>query len=181
MRHDPLRRSGDRLEAVLAVALVVLAAVMLPLAIWLGNLTGDRQGALAAQQASEYRQVTATTVGDATSQSIAGDTIPTSVDTAPARWVVAGVEHRADVNVEPETLAGTEVSIWVDGDGNVASEPISASAAATAGVMVGLFTWMSTMILATTAFLGSRALLNRRRSRQWSREISEFLGSATSH
>lgn len=179
--YDPLRRSGDRLEGLLVIAVTLVAIVMVPLALWLGNLTGDRQGALAAQQAADYQQVTATTVGDATSMSVAADTVPMSVDTAPARWVVSGVEHRADVSVDSGTLAGSEVSIWVDADGNVASEPITASAATTAGIMVGLFAWMSTMILATTAFVGGRALLNRRRSREWSREISEFLGSATSH
>lgn len=179
--HDPLRRRTDRLEGVLAVGLILFAAILIPLSVWLGHLAGDRQSALAEQQAREFHQVTATTVADSTSRSLPTDGLPVSADAAPARWVAAGSEHRADVSVEPGTRAGTELTIWVDGDGNRVGAPITPTAAATAGVVVGVFTWTSTMLIAGCGFLSGRALLNHRREQEWSREIRAFLGSATSH
>ncbi|MGW0174275.1 Rv1733c family protein [Rhodococcus sp. NPDC003322] len=179
--HDPLRRRFDRLEGLLAVGVILLAVVLIPLSVWLGNLAGDSQSALAEQQARDYRQVTATTVADATTRSLPTDGVPVSADSAPARWVAAGGEHRAEVSVDPGARAGTELTIWVDGDGNLSGAPITATAATTGGIIVGLFTWTSTMLIAACGFLGARAALNRYREREWSRQISAFLGSATSH
>ncbi|MFD1812215.1 hypothetical protein [Rhodococcus gannanensis] len=179
--HDPLRRRPDRLEGLFALGLLILLVVMVPVAVWLGNAAGDQQSALAEQQARDHRQVTATTVEDATSRSVASDAVPVSIDTAPAKWVVDDRTHRDDVPVDPGATAGTEVTIWVDADGNLASAPVTATAAATAGVMVGLFTWTSTALVGATGFLAARAMLDRRRRRQWSADIRAFLGSATSH
>ncbi|EME15661.1 Rv1733c family protein [Rhodococcus triatomae] len=179
--HDPLRRRPDRLEGLFAFGLLVLLVVMVPIAVWLGNAAGDQQSALAEQQARDYRQVTATTVEDATSRSVASDAVPVSIDTAPARWVVGERPHREDVPVDPGAPAGTAVTIWVDADGNLASAPVTATAAATAGVMVGLFAWTSIGLVGATGFLAARAVLDRRRRRRWSADIRAFLGSATSH
>ena len=181
LRHDPLRRHPDRLEALLAVGLLLLLVVTIPLSVWLGGAARDQQSALAEQQARDHRQTVATTVEDATSQPLASDSVPVSIDSAPARWVVDERPHRGDVPVDAEAPAGTEVTIWVDADGDLAAPPITDTAVATAGVMVGLFTWTSVALVATTAFLGVRALLDRRRRRQWSADIRAFLGSATSH
>lgn len=179
--HDPLRRRTDRLEGLLALGFVLLLVVTVPLAIWLGTGTGARQTALAEQQARDYRQITATTVADASTQTVASDAIPVSVDTAPARWTLDGQAHTGQVSVDADTPAGAPVTVWVDAAGNLANAPISDTAATTAGIMVGLFTWVSTALLGASAFLGTRALLNRRRQQQWSAEIRAFLGSATSH
>lgn len=179
--HDPLRRRADRVEGLLAASLLLLLVAMVPLAVWLGNLTGDRQSARAEQQARDYRQVTATTMEDATSESIPSDGVSVTIDTAPARWIAAGQSHRGEVTVDANTLAGSEVTIWVDADGNLASAPISAADAAAGAVLVGLFTWTFTAAVGSATFAGARALLNRRRQRQWSADILAFLGSATSH
>ncbi|GAA4484651.1 membrane protein [Rhodococcus olei] len=180
--HDPLRRRVDRVEGTLAVAVAVLLVALLPLAVWLGALVGDQQTAIAHQQARDFRQVTATTAADSAADSVSPDPTPVAtVESAPAHWEWAGVTHRADVAVDPGTRAGTEVQIWVDPDGDLASRPISPSDAATSGIFVAVFTWVSGALVAFTGFLAARGVLNRRRDREWSREIREFLGTATSY
>lgn len=179
--HDPLRRHPDRLEGVLALGLILLAVALVPFSIWLGRSAGDGQAALAERQARDFRQVTAVTVAETTNRTVATDAMPVRVVTAAARWEAAGTTHRGQVPVPPDTRPGTEVPIWVDPSGARVGTPITAAAAATAGTVVGVFAWVSAMLLATCGFLAVRALLDAGRERRWTREISAFLGSATSH
>ncbi|MFE3290686.1 hypothetical protein [Rhodococcus sp. NPDC059234] len=177
-RADPLLRRSDRVEALLVVGLLVLAIVLIPVAVWLGGRSGESQRDLARAQAREYSMVTATTVGAAASASAPTDYVAVPVETAPATWSWGHESRRGDVRVDRDAPAGTQVQIWVDAHGDKAAAPITASAAATSAVVVGLFAWTSAMMAAAAVVASARALLNRRRDGQWSRELAEFLGTA---
>ncbi|MFC9786836.1 hypothetical protein [Rhodococcus sp. NPDC127528] len=177
-RADPLLRRSDRVEALLVVGVLVLAIALIPVAVWLGGRSGESQRALAQVQAREYSMVTATTVGAVESVSAPTDYVAVPVESAPATWSWGREIRRGDVRVDPDAPVGTRVQIWVDGHGDKAVAPITASAAATSAVVVGVFTWTSAMMAAGALAASARALLNRRRDGQWSRELAEFLGTA---
>ncbi|MCQ4120547.1 Rv1733c family protein [Rhodococcus tibetensis] len=180
-RRNPLMRRSDRIENLLTLAVIVLAFAMLPLAIFVGAKTAASQQVLAEQQTSEFRTVTATTFADSTGVTMSSDVAPSGVDTAPAKWTWGDQTRRADITVDPATPAGTEEQIWVDGEGNLTTQPMSASAARVAGVIAGLFTWFVVMMIAMSGFLITRASLNRARDAQWDRDLRQFLDSTTRH
>ncbi|MEU2001305.1 hypothetical protein ACH47B_11100 [Rhodococcus sp. NPDC019627] len=180
-RRNPLMRRSDRIENLLTLAVIVLAFAMLPLAIFAGAKTAASQEVLAEQQTSEFRTVTATTLADSTGVTMSSDVAPSGVDTAPAKWTWGDQTRRADITVDPATPAGAEEQIWVDGEGNLTTQPMSASAARVAGVIAGLFTWFVVMMIAMSGFLITRASLNRARDAQWDRDLRQFLDSTTRH
>jgi len=60
---------------------------------------------------------TARLTANAPTPAPAFDTAPPSTVPVAARWTYAGVVHVGKVAAQPGTKAGTEVAVWVDGNG----------------------------------------------------------------
>ncbi|MFZ2178727.1 MAG: hypothetical protein WAW17_32795 [Rhodococcus sp. (in: high G+C Gram-positive bacteria)] len=180
-RHNPLLRRADRIENLFILAVIVLAFAMLPIAIFVGVRTVDSQVALAEQQAQEYRTVTATTLADSAAVTMAADTAPSTLETAPAKWMWGDDIRRADITVAPSTPAGTREQVWVDGEGDLTAPPMSTASARVGGVIAGIFTWFAVMMIAFSAFLIAKVSLNRSRDAQWDRDLRRFFDSTTRH
>ncbi|NLU85067.1 hypothetical protein [Rhodococcus sp. HNM0569] len=183
-RHNVLVRRSDRVEATLKIALAVLAVILVPIALFVGIRTDQSQSAIADEQASRVSAAVATTLENATPPDAAAtgsEYIQRAVGTAPASWNWMGSERTGEVSVDADTPAGTQVDIWLDSQGLPTSPPLSHTAVQTAAVVTGVFTWFSTMSLATCAFLLVQVWLNRRRTAEWERQLDAFLGEAPAH
>lgn len=178
----PLIRRTDRVEARLAVVVLVLLLAAIPLAGWAGARTWDTQSALAVQQTAERTLVTATTQAPAeTTDVTVGELAMTASAAAPATWMWGDEKRRGDVTVDYGTPAGADVQIWVDPDGEQALAPLSATSAKISSVLAGVALWCAAALLAAAVFGYGRWRLDRTRRREWSREIAAFLGSTSSH
>lgn len=183
LRREPgsLVRRSDRLEAALTVGLVMLGIALVPVAVWLGVRTDENQSALARQQAHDLRQVTATTLEDATGWRAGADLETASLGTVPATWDWRESTHRGDLTVSAGTPAGSPVEIWVDRSGARAPEPVTEAGAAVSAVTVAAFSWVMVMLLAGAGVAIGNGMLNRRRDLQWTRQLERFLGDAPAH
>jgi len=168
--RNPLRRSSDRFEAWILLAMT-LAFVPLTILTAMGashwvQRSGSRE--LAAQQLREVPAVLLQ-AAPATAPSVTG-----SVSLlVRARWLADGATHVGVVPAVPGTPRGTTVQIWVTREGNVAREGHVTSSLLTAGqldsrvvaaivlapVAVALTLWLLLCLL--------RWALNRHRLASW--------------
>jgi hypothetical protein len=170
--RNPLRRRVDRLEAVLLMVTLMAASLVLPAAAALGTAVRDRAEVAAAQERVHTRAVVARTLEDS------DETAPSSpgLTTTKVRigWFdVSGSarEDRADVLVG--TKAGSELTIWLDEDGEMTHAPRSPADSAALGVVGGISAAMLAWPLLIVVFLLVRRPLDRHRVEQWAREWRE--------
>ncbi|KUO06252.1 Rv1733c family protein [Streptomyces caeruleatus] len=164
-RGNPLRRREDIMEAwiVLAVWAVVLAGGTL-----VGLLTAHAADEVFARQRAERHSVRAVVLAD----------VPVSATKGGGTHALAGISWTASDGttqtdktlVDTGQKAGAEVVAWLDGRGDLATEPPSPTEAA---IESGVLGTAAALGLAGTAF-GAGALvrwrLDRRRIDQWGRE-----------
>ncbi|MEV0174714.1 hypothetical protein AB0I00_26785 [Streptomyces sp. NPDC050803] len=166
-RRSPLRRRSDLVEA-----WVVLAG-------WAFALVGGLIAGLVAvgaveraadQQRERSRQVSAVLMENAEDRSPARVAADYRV-WAKVRWTEPdGSTHTDDARVPPKTKAGSQVTVWTDGSGQVTAEPLSGGEtqlhAVSGGVLAALCT--AGTVLGTVWVL--RLWLERRRLEQWAVE-----------
>lgn len=166
--RNPLRRATDRVEAALAVALIVVfvaVAPLLSLAAWHWAADAGHRAA-AAQQATSH-QVSAVTLKSAPPP-VFGAEPASLVATVPARWVApGGAVHTGTVAVAGGMRAGSKVTVWLNKAGQLTSPPLqpaqvnAQAAQAAAGAPFGL------VLLLGGIWLVIRRALNRRRLAAW--------------
>ncbi|WP_274912702.1 Rv1733c family protein [Streptomyces sp. WZ-12] len=172
-RRNPLRRPSDVLEA--AALLVASALVVVG-----GPAVGVGSG-LAAQDA--YRQqrrerypATAFLVDDAPGRSpgaFSGNVGDNTVRAA-IRWRDAQRSaHRGTTQVEAGRKAGSGITVWLDGSGRLAHEPLDPAGGAVAAALVGVLAAVAWCGAVAGAVWGLRAWLRRRRAVQWERAWAE--------
>ncbi|MFE9765288.1 hypothetical protein ACFYPC_12290 [Streptomyces sp. NPDC005808] len=121
-RRNPLKRPSDVIEA-----WVVLAGWVL---ILVGSLIAGLVAAAAVErsaerQRAESREVPAVLVEDAE------DRLPSRVGTdhrvwATVRWTSTdGSTHTDEARVTPRSRAGTTVTVWTDGNGQITAAPLT--------------------------------------------------------
>ncbi|MBB3051104.1 hypothetical protein FHS23_002127 [Prauserella isguenensis] len=165
---NPLARSGDRWDGRLLVMLVVLVIAAVPAAVgWGGDVYGSRLDDVARDAATKH-QVTAVLTAKAPVSATAGYARGVR---APARWTAPeGGERTGSVPAYRGATRGTEVTIWVDRGGAVASPPVTRTGAVVDGASAGLALWLLVAAAGGLGYGAFRALLARSRQAWWDRE-----------
>jgi hypothetical protein len=165
--RNPLRRTYDRVETFLLVALLAAAAAAAPFAAQAAS-----QAAYAAalhtqhvQQASEHQvraELTPLATGADSGYSLTGY-VPVR-----ATWTsVTGVRHTSELLAPAGSRKGSTVTIWADAAGNAVSPPLLTSQVAGQGQLgaVGGIAGIGALYLCAAAVV--RRVLNRRRLAAW--------------
>jgi hypothetical protein len=163
--RNPLRRTTDRLETYLLAGLFIAAAAGAPVAAEAASHAAYT-GALHAQQEQLATRHQVPAVLTTVAQGISGYSLSTDVP-AQAAWTVGGVHRSGQVPAPPGSPAGTVVTVWTDGSGNLVSPPLTAGEVAGQAdmSMVGAIVGVGIVYLAGTA--ATRRVLNRRRMAAW--------------
>lgn len=178
MRSDPEwpssvgplpRRVTDRVEDVVAWALAAAALLLVVIACVAGLAVYGQAMERAELESRSTSQVSAVLLEDApllTGE--LGERLPVR---APARWTdPAGREHSGLVTVAAASQAGTEVELWVDKAGEVASRPVRPLNAVVGGITASFGVLCAGGTILGAIWLGVRALTARRNDRSWERE-----------
>jgi beta-lactamase regulating signal transducer with metallopeptidase domain len=175
--RDPLVRTTDRIEALVFVLAVVVALLAAPIAAAVGTAVYDSRRHIYAEQL-DTRQVVAATVTD---DDAAQPVLRTSTSIVPARWSAAGVEHTGVVEAPSTAKTGDTVAIWVDNNGEQASEPTPTSRAAVEAAMGALVIWICVAAMAATLFTVTRAVCDRVRFAGWQHDLDSLVGNGDGH
>lgn len=156
--RNPLLRRSDRVEALVAVVVLVVSLVAIPVAGVVGAVVYGARDRQYIQQARDRYAVTATVTDTAVDGSGA---------TVLARWPVAAGEHIGPVHHSTAAKVGDRIQIWLDKDGNPVAPPTPtwhAGGDAVAAVMAPLLI----VFFGMTSFVTRvRSRLDRARDAQW--------------
>jgi hypothetical protein len=170
--RDPLVRTIDRIEAQVLVLCAVIAVLAVPIAAALGTAVYESRQHIYAEQANTRQVVSARVTEDAAAQHIS----PTS-GPVPARWTVAGADHKGEIEVASTVKAGDQVPIWVNSKGEQVSEPTSTRQAAVEAVAGSLALWISVAATAATIFTITRAVCDRVCSARWQHDLDNLVAN----
>ncbi len=171
--HNPLRRSLDRVEAVVLAAVIAMFLVGAPIAAFAAGHWAARGAAAAAraERASWYPVRAVILHG-----------VPRPSDNpygavylvhVPARWTTQdGVVRTGIVTAAAGTPAGATVTIWTSGQGVPTGAPLNAAQISRQTVLAGLMAVLCLAVLLTVSAFVIRRLLNRRRMAAWDAEWS---------
>ncbi|MGW7261178.1 Rv1733c family protein [Streptomyces sp. NPDC054834] len=166
-RRSPLRRTSDLVEAWL---LFVAWAV--------GVLGGAAAGVTAAvvadrgfaEERSGRRQVAAVLLEDARDAAPAHADVSNNAD-ATVRWTTRDGRTRTGRAAVPAHMpVGARVPVWTDSRGDLVSEPAGRSDAVLKSSLVGMGSAIATGCAVWGSARAARALLDRRRMKQWALE-----------
>ncbi|MEV4603619.1 hypothetical protein AB0K15_40360 [Amycolatopsis sp. NPDC049253] len=165
-------RTSDRLQAGLALVVILVALAAIPFSAAAGSSVYASQKAVSVRELAEYMPVTATLLADGPPISVSGRSgavggpMPTD-----ATWDSAGdVRHVGKVSADEGTHRGDTVQIWVDHAGVVVDPPLSAAAAvvnavaAAAGLLSAV--WLGLALVYRIAVFA----LDRYRMGRWRQE-----------
>ncbi|MCK2216911.1 hypothetical protein MF672_024410 [Actinomadura sp. ATCC 31491] len=165
---NPLRRRSDRQEsalvagAVLLVLLSVWPAVLAGLATYEAGMAETRVGPGGRQQ------VTAVLLEDAPAARASFSEAAAQPPQARARWTTPeGVARTGDVVAPGLAASGTQVRIWIDGQGRPATPPKKPLEIRFRGAGMTVFVLLTAAMLAAMGLMTGQWLLDRRRYRHW--------------
>jgi len=164
--RGPLKRGSDRLQVLARVLLVLTLLTAIPVALAVATAAYSQSLGVAAAQTASRHQVTAALLEDAEALD-AGSGTPTAARSTVSWTGPGGAEHEASVVVPRGARAGSTVTIWVDRSGAVTRRPMNRSDAAGEAFAFGFLAFTAIAVAATVTYLPFRALLDRRRLRQW--------------
>ncbi len=171
--HNPLRRSLDRVEAVVLAAVIAMFLVGAPIAAFATGQWAARGAAAAAraERAAGYPVRAVILHG-----------VPRPSDNpygavylvhVPARWTTQdGAVRTGIVTAAAGTPAGATVTIWTSAQGVPTGAPLNAAQISRQTVLVGLMAVLCLAVLLTVSAFVIRRLLNRRRMAGWDAEWS---------
>ena len=164
----PLKRGTDRLQLAARLLLVLTVVTAIPIALAVLTASYSQGRAVAAAEAAERHQVTATLLADATAST---DSAASEAATAPVTWTLSsGAVSEGVLAVPQGATAGSPVRIWIDDSGAVTRRPATSGDAAAQAFGLGLLTLMAISLAATTAYLLFRTVQERGRSRRWAED-----------
>ena len=179
----PLARRVDRLEALVAVAaLVLLIAAAFGAAHAHDELYNDRSRAIAAEAATRHPvEATAVEAGQAKRTGPAQGA-PLAY-TVRVQWFAKNTTRSAVITVDHEVAAGGHVPIFVDDDGHVSRPPQTDANAQADANGLAILLWLLCLAAVAAAGVVIRRTLNRVRHRGWDRELVSLIedggGSST--
>ena len=165
--RNPLRRTMDRVEAVVACGLVVVFLAGAPLAaVAAGHVAYSAASRTAHAQAS-WRQVPAVLTATAPGAGVRQNQV-----TVPARWTAPdGTRHTGAVPAPAGTRAGGTVMVWVDAAGRLTGQPpLQLSQVRGQAVLATLVTPLAVGFILLCVGLLVHAALGRRRLAAWDTE-----------
>ncbi|MFI2435863.1 hypothetical protein [Streptomyces sp. NPDC018693] len=166
-RDNPLRRRDDVVEAWIVLAVWTLVVVGGALA---GLATARAADGVFARQRVERYAAQAVLVADAPALDATVDGARTRV-VGKVGWTTADGVARTDTTLVDSGLkAGTEVEVWLDGQGRLSTEPPGATEAAVESAVLGVAAAAATAGLVVGAGALLRRRLDRRRIDAWGRE-----------
>lgn len=169
---NPLRRTVDRVEAVVLAVLLALLLAGAPLAALAAAGQVAAGSARAERAQSGWRQVPAVLLRNAPqgSQPLGQESMMPLVR---ARWTAPdGTSCVGQVYAPDGAAAGTTVMIWTDRSGSLRGEPVKRGYVVAQEAIAAL--WAATLVafvVAVAGFLARRAL-DRRRLAAWDAEWS---------
>ncbi len=170
--RNPMRRTSDRIEAVLRLVTVVLLVTMVPVAAIVAGRIADHVvlGQARAQQAADH-QVTAVLTETAPGAAAADPYVAVETTWAEARWTAPdGATHTGMVLAALGAPAGSRVPTWINASGQVTDPPADHSDVVGAVFIAGTLATLA-MALLILAFQGLvRHALDRRRLAAWASE-----------
>jgi len=166
--HNPLRRTSDRVEAVIVASALIVFLVGAPLvALFAGHWAAAAAHRAQRDQQVSWHQVTATLLANASSTVDIGYG---AVDTSEvrARWTAPnGTARTGEVPAPAAARKGSTVRIWVDQSGAVTGPPLrpaQADGQAVLATVVAPFVLGTVLICAVSLAL---QVLDRRRLADW--------------
>ncbi|GLY67783.1 Rv1733c family protein [Amycolatopsis taiwanensis] len=169
-RRGSLARRCDRIEAAVALAVLVLALVAVPVGMLAGSVVHHREATIAAAQQAERHPATAVllTPTDPDTAGYTGVAVPT--EKIPARWQAGGTDRTGLVEAGPGLSAGDHVGIWLDQAGNPVSAPMSGLNVLGLSIGFGALVWAGGTVAGLFVYWIVRAVLDRARLAAWARE-----------
>jgi len=171
-RRNELRRTSDRVEALVTFVLVMTGLMAGPLITWWVALQAYEEDQRAGAWDRQHRfAVVAVLLEDAASASAAATDAP-EAPTVPARITWAGPDGVPRTGILPVAAglgAGSGVPIWVDEHGAVVAPPVRRNPVMRAVVVAMLIAGGVTVAIARVHRVVVR-LLDRRRLRAWQAE-----------
>lgn len=163
--RNPLRRTTDRVEAVLAGLLAVaFLAGAPPVAVAAGHAASAIGSRTAQAQQASWRQVPAVLLATAPAAQLHQFQV-----TVPARWVAPdGTRRTGQVLAPPGTEAGRAVMVWVDKAGQLTGNPpLELAQVRGQVVLAAALTPLALGLVLLCAGLLIHAVLGRRRMACW--------------
>ena len=163
--RNPLRRTMDRVEAMIAGGLVAVFLAGAPLAaVAAGHAVYSAGSRAAHAQQITWRQVPAVLAATAPAAGLRQDQV-----TVPASWTAPdGTRHAGAVLAAPGSRAGHAVMVWVDAAGRLTGHPpLRLSQVRGQAVLATMFTALAIGFIVLCAGLLAHTMLGRRRLAAW--------------
>ncbi len=163
--RNPLRRTMDRVEAIVAGGLVVAFLAGAPLAaVAASHAVYSTASRNAHSEQASWRQVSAVLTATAPPAGFGQIQV-----TVPARWTAPdGTRHTGNVPAPAGTKAGQTVMVWVDAAGRVTGQPpLQMSQVRGQAALATVITPLAVGFILLGAGLLVHAVLGRRRLAAW--------------
>jgi hypothetical protein len=167
--RDTVARPSDRVQAAVLLAVVLASLVAAAGAVLLGIGIHAGESAESREQIASRYVATAVLVGDGPAVGSSGT--PGDPRPATAFWITRDGQRRTgEVDAPAGTVAGNEVSIWLDATGTPTDHPLSPAAATIDAVVIATGLWAGVVFLLAGLYFGIVMVLNRFRFADWQRE-----------
>lgn len=167
--RNPLRRRADRVEAGMALLTLVAALLMVAVGAMIGTSLRNSSDAAASRERAVLHEVMAHTLDSTEHQAL-----PAPGEAAPLVRVgyvdQHGIARQGVTSVLGGMKTGTEVTVWLDQAGSIASTPHSAADSVAYGCTIAFLVVTGSWLLLWGAFRLALMVLNRYRSRAWDAE-----------
>jgi uncharacterized membrane protein YhaH (DUF805 family) len=170
--RNPLRRSTDRIEAVLRLVLIILLVAVIPAAAVAAGRWADRQALRQAQaERAADHQVTAVLLENAPATGMPDPYTSVQTTWVRARWQPPGQPPRTgEVLAVVGARQGSTVRTWIDRSGAVADPPMEHRVIAGYICLAVMITCVLSWLVLLAAVLLVRRALDRRRLNAWDAE-----------
>ena len=170
--RNPLMRTTDRVEAVVAALAVLLVVIAAACAGVIGTTIHDTEAQNYREQARTRHVLVARAVDDSKPASSA----ETTAFAVHARWHLGGVDHTGVLATQYAVKADGSLQIWVDDDGNRVDQPTPIARAAMDALSVAVVGWSVVALAVAEVVAAVRAHLKRIRDTQWAIAIRSLVG-----
>ncbi|SEH48436.1 hypothetical protein SAMN04489835_0355 [Mycolicibacterium rutilum] len=166
--RNPLVRTSDRIEAMIAAMAVAAVLVAIPIAAAMATAIHDERGQAYAAEAERHVQITATVTQ-------ASPTLPrTNVSVVQAAWDFGGTEHVGRFQWDKPVRAGQNIDIVVDQDGRRMVPLDPWWRAGLDGTIAAITFWLAVAGVAAGSVAIARPCLRRMRYAAWDRDIASL-------
>lgn len=171
--RNPLRRSLDRVEAVVLAAVIAVFVVGAPIAAFTAGQWAEHGAAAAARaERAAWHPVRAVILHSVPRPS--GNPYgAVNLGHVPARWTAQdGAVRIGTVMAAAGTPAGATATIWTSAQGVPTGPPLTAAQISRQAVLAGLTAVLGLALLLTVSAIAIQRLLHRRRMAAWDAEWS---------